>query len=221
VVGLAAGLVAHLAGQLLLFPVVELEPVAWLLAGMVVAGTDAGRPRRRVAPRVVTAALGVVVLAALVAGLTEVRADRRAGDASEALARGDRDAAASAALEAVDQRPDIVRLHVLAAAALVADERGALAGIRELDRALDVSPGDPIVLLARARLLVDRAAATQVPAHLDAASAELHRLLENDPNNGALWRESERLAGSRGDAAGARAAAERADALTRPDRSAR
>jgi hypothetical protein len=221
-VGLAAGLVAHAAGQLLLFPLVEVEPVAWLLAGLVVAATgSAPPPRRWVAPRVTTLALGAVGVVALVAGVTEVRADRRAGDASDALARGDHAAAAAAALDAVEQRPDIVRLHVLAAAALVADERGTLAGIRELDRALEVSPGDPIVLLARARLLVDRAAATQVPAHVERATDELRRLLADDPHNGALWREAGRLALVRGDDEAARVAAERADALTPTDRSAR
>src|SRR3546814_495282 len=37
--GLAAGLVAHWSGQLFLFPLVELEPLAWLLAGTLVAAT--------------------------------------------------------------------------------------------------------------------------------------------------------------------------------------
>jgi hypothetical protein len=221
-VGLAAGLVAHAAGQLLLFPLVELEPVAWLVAGLVVAATGgASASRRWVVPRGATLALSAAGVAALIAGVTEVRADRRAGDASDALARGDHTAAAIAALDAVEQRPDIVRLHVLAAAALVADEQGTLAGIRELDRALDVSPGDPIVLLARARLLVDRAAATQVPAHLERATNELRRLLADDPHNGALWREASRLALVRGDDDAARDADERADALTPPDRWAR
>src|SRR5690606_23151568 len=37
VAGLAAALVAHLVGQLTLFPLAEVEPVAWLLAGLVLA----------------------------------------------------------------------------------------------------------------------------------------------------------------------------------------
>src|SRR3546814_3536061 len=37
--GLAAGLVAHWNGQLFLFPLVELYPLPWLLAGTLVAAT--------------------------------------------------------------------------------------------------------------------------------------------------------------------------------------
>ncbi|MGH9273089.1 MAG: hypothetical protein ACRDZU_00455, partial [Acidimicrobiales bacterium] len=170
------------------------------------------------AARVAAVAAGITALLALVAGVTDVRADRRAGESAEALARGDHRDAARLAVEAADQRPDVARLHVLAAAALVADEQGALAGIAELDRALDVSPGDPIVLLARVRLLVDRAAATRVPAHLEAAQSEADRLLADDPHNAALWREAARLAAISGDEPRARAATERADELTPPDR---
>jgi hypothetical protein len=91
-------------------------------------------------------------------------------------------------------RPDVVRLRVLAARVLVADDQGTLAGIRQLDAALDVSPGDPIVLRERVRLLVERAAATGVPAHLDAAREELDRLLAGDPSNASYWEIAERLA---------------------------
>jgi hypothetical protein len=222
VAGLAMGLVAHLAGQLLLFPLAEVEPVAWLLAGLVVGvvegPTTSGQVRGRW-PRRLGVVAGVLALGALVSGVTEVRADRRAGDAAEALAHGDHRAAARAAVDAAAQRPDIVRFHLLAGISLVADERGALAGITQLDQALDVSPGDPAILLARVRLLVDRADATRVPAHLAAASAELDRLLERDPANAALWHEASRLAMVEGDEADARAAADRASALTPPPRS--
>jgi predicted Zn-dependent protease len=170
--------------------------------------------------RVAAVVAGVATLAALVAGVTDVHADRRAADAADALSQGDHRAAARAALDAADERPDVVRLHVLAAAAVVADEQGALAGIRELDRALDISPGDPIVQLARVRLLVDRAEATHVPAHLDAARAELDRLLRRDPNNAALWRERVRVARLAGDDERARRATDRADELTPSDQAA-
>jgi O-antigen ligase len=218
-VGVAAGLVAHLAGQLLLFPLAELEPVAWLLAGVVVGAAPGATVARtgRAVPRVVPVALGVTAALALVAGATDVRADRRAEVAATALARGDHRTAARAATDAARQRPDVVRLHVLAAAALVADEQGALAGIHQLDEALDISPGDPIVLLARARLLVDRAAATQVPAHIEAARAELDQLLDRDPYRAALWHAAARLALVEGDEAAADEANARADELTPPE----
>jgi hypothetical protein len=216
VVGVAVALVAHLAGQLLLFPVAELEPLAWLLAGLVVASTAPSAPGRR-APRALAVGLGVLAAAAAVAGATDVIADRRAGTAVDALAGGDHQAAAAAAERAVDLRPDIVRLHVLAASAYVADQQGIVAGIAELDAALDVSPGDPIVLLRRAGLLVDRAEATLVPGHRQTAHDEVHRLLADDPHNAALWRLAARIATLGRDDDAADAATGRADALTPPD----
>jgi len=225
-VGVSAGLLAHWAGQLLLFPLAELEPVVWLLAGLCITaqpGCDVRQERRTSHPgsswvaRVAVVGAGIAAFVALIAGVTDVRADRRAGDAADALARGDHREAARLAVDAADQRPEVVRLHVLAAAALVADDQGALAGIEELDRALDVSPGDPIVLLARVRLLVDRGGAIQVPAHLEAAHSELDRLLDDDPHNAALWREAARLAAINGDEARALAATDRAESLTPPN----
>jgi O-antigen ligase len=216
IVGVGAGLVAHLVGQLLLFPIAELEPLAWLLAGVVLAHWSPS-PRIDHGSRAASVGLGALALVALVAGVTDVVADRRAGDAIAALERGDHRAAAASAEGAVDLRPDIVRLHVLAATAIVADEQGLLAGIAELDAALDVSPGDPIVLRDRARLLVDRAEATLVPDHASAAEDEVRGLLAVDPNNAALWRLAARVAALRGDAPSAQEASERADDLTPPE----
>lgn len=226
-VGLGGGLLAHWAGQLLLFPLAELEPIAWLLAGVIVVWVEPVPevPQKRGASRtgsrglalVAATAAGIAALAALVAGVTDLRADRRADDAADASARGDHAAAARAAVDAAEQRPDIVRLHVLAAAARVADQQGTLPGIEQLERALDISPGDPIVLLARVRLLVDRAGATHVPQHVDVARDELDRLLAADRHNAALWRERARLALVEGDEDRARDAADRAASLTPPD----
>jgi O-antigen ligase len=216
-VGVAAALVAHLAGQLFLFPVAELEPLAWLLAGLVVAAARDPRPVAAPRSRAPTAVLAALAAVAVVAGLTDVVADRRAGSAIDALDRGDHRAAAAAARDAVDLRPDIVRLHVLAASAYVADQQGTLAGLAELDAALDVSPGDPIVLLRRAGLLVERAEATQVPDHLGEAHTEVHRLLADDPYNAALWRLAARVAALGGDERGADEATALADDLTPED----
>jgi hypothetical protein len=216
IVGAAAALVAHFVGQLFLFPVVELEPLVWLLAGVLVASTTDAGPAARLA-RLPAAVLAGLAAVAAVAGVTDMVADRRAGNAVDALARGDHRAAAADARRAVELRPDILRLHVLAATAFVADEQGTVAGLAELDDALDVSPGDPIVLLARARLLVDRAEATQVPAHLVAARNEVRARLDGDPYNAALWRLAARVAALEGDDARAGQATARADDLTPED----
>jgi O-antigen ligase len=230
-VGLAAGLVAHLAGQLVLFPIFELEPLVWLLAGLVVAAAPSAAVRcpeasadhalpdgafvggaRWVAATAAALALGLAALG-MAAGVAAVVADRHAEQAVVALDRGDDRAAVAAAQSAVRWRPDIVRLRVLAARALVGADRGTLVGIRQLDQALQVSPGDPIVLRERLELLIQRAAATGVPAHLAAAQEELDRLLADDPHNAAYWRAAEELAELEGDRAAAATARRRWSAL--------
>jgi O-antigen ligase len=219
--GLAAALVAHVSGQLLLFPVVELEPVAWLLAGVLV-GADHGRretparARLGAASRALAAGLAVAAGVALVSGATEVVADRRAERAADALARGDGPAAATAALDAARLRPDLVRLHLLAARALVVDQRGFTAGLAQVDDALRVSPRDPIALLTKASFLVGRAEATGTDEHRAAAAAEVRRQLADDPNDAALWRLVARVEALSGHPTAARRAQARAVALTPP-----
>jgi O-antigen ligase/cytochrome c-type biogenesis protein CcmH/NrfG len=197
--GLGAGLVAHLAGQLLLFPTFELEPVSWLLAGLLVAATarrDELVERDRV-PGLVPV-LAVVAAAAVVAGGFGVAADREAARAADALSAGEGPVAVEAATRATELRPDVLRYHLLLARALVADDRGTVAALAAADDALEQSPGDPVAQRERARLLVARAAATSVPAHVTAAQRELRGLLADDPVNADLWRllgEADVLAG--------------------------
>jgi O-antigen ligase/Flp pilus assembly protein TadD len=202
--GVAAGLLAHLAGQLLLFPTAELEPLAWLLAGVVVAATArTGECRERLLPRAATVAIGAVAVAALVVGALDLVADRRAGDAVAALARGDAATAAARAADAVSLRPDVLRLHLLEGRALVAAGEGSLAALHAVDDGLDVSPRDPIARLDRVELLVARAQATLVPEHIERARDEVADLLSDDPDNAALWLQAgvaARLAGDRAEA---------------------
>jgi Flp pilus assembly protein TadD len=186
-VGLAAGLVAYEVGQLLLFPIAELESVVWLLAGIVIAAT--ARPselRHRIAPRVLAPAFAIVGLVAACAGLLDVAADHRARTAVDTLAAGDTTRAADNAARASSLRPDEVRLHLLAARSAVADERGILTGLDDVERALDRSPHDPIARLTRATLLVDRARATLVPDHIARATDDVDELLAADPYNAQL-----------------------------------
>ena len=115
-VGLGAALVAHIVGQLVLFPLAELEPLAWLLAGVVIAAT--ARPAERITGNVarpVAVIPAVAACLALAAGVTDVVADRRAHHAVDARARGDVEAALSYASSAASLRPDELRLHLLEA----------------------------------------------------------------------------------------------------------
>ncbi len=221
-VGVAAGLVAHFAGGLFLFPIAELEPLVWLLAGLVLAASpsfvDRSSPQRSFAVhRTLPVLLGVLAAVAFVAGVLDVAADRQAARAADALAEGDTAAAADAAANATRLRPDVVRLHLLEARARVADEQGTLAGLAAVDDALSVSPADPIARRERARLLVVRAEATRAPDHIDEARTEVERLLARDPLDATLWALAAVSAELDGDQAAARQALERAEDLSPED----
>lgn len=217
-VGAATGLLAYAAGELLLFPLAELEPVAAVLAGVVVATAQPGELRSRVVPRYVPAVLGVVGIVAGGAGILELAADRQADQSAEAASTGvDPAGAVDHAQHAVDRRPDILRNHLLLAAALEADQQGAAAALAAVDDALDLSPRDPIALRRRAELLVIRADSTLVPAHIRAARDELARMLDADPINAELWVLSGVVARLDGDVDAARAAFQEAIRITPGD----
>lgn len=217
--GVAAGLVAHVVGQLLLFPVVELEPIAWLLAGVVVA-RDLPRPhvegRMHADPRLAGSVIAISSIG-LIVGLVDVRLDHAAERVAQALARGDRSAALRTVDESVGEGDLVVRVHLLAARAEVVGQRGYTAALRRVDDALAISPRDPIARLAKATYLVDRAEATQTVAHRDAARAYVAGELSDDPYAAALWRLEARMAVLDGDQPRAERAAARAEELT-PER---
>jgi len=183
VAGTAAGLVAYAAQSSFLFPVAELEPVAWLLAGIVVSRCVRPVERRALArPRLVPAVAGVAAGAALVAGVLDVAADRRARATLAAVSRDEAvdEPAASARL-----RPDAVRYRLVAARA---EASGTAPGgwgraLAQVDRALDVSPRDPVAGAERGRLLLDRARLSGDPDHVRAARTALERLASRDPRN--------------------------------------
>lgn len=167
--GAVAALAMYLLQQLFLFPLAELEPVVFLLAGSLACPTSNElRPRRPVAVLVAVVAVG-----ALVAGGLDVVADRTARDAIRAAARGDMLAARSAARRAVSLRPDEVRLRLLQAS-VAATPQLALPAI---DAALRWSP-DPVAVVRRAEAL-----STTDPAR---AVTEISVLVERDRLNGQL-----------------------------------
>lgn len=227
--GVACGLVAHAGTQLFLFPLAEVEPIAWLFAGLVVAGqsrlsardprdsrdwSDSGAGVRMwVAPRLAAPALAVLAVAALAVGVLDVVADREGAAALHALERGDRRAAVDHAERATRLRPDVVRLRLLEARVTVDADLGIEAGLAAVDAALDLSPGDPVARLDRAELLVARARATLLPRHAAEARAEIERLVALDPRSAALWLQAGAAAAATGDAATAEAAWLRAEEL--------
>lgn len=180
--GLAAGLVGYVGQSLFLFPLAELDPLAWMLAGLVVAAVAVPAELRTVRPaRVMPAAAGSLAVVALVAGGLDVAADRRARQSLLALTS----ASPAPATPASELRPDALRYHLVDAR--VHEATGTLAGlgaaIDDLEAALDISPLDPVVRSQRARLLLERARATDEASDLRTARAVLERLADDDPRN--------------------------------------
>lgn len=207
VAGIGAALLAHLAGQLLLFPTAELEPFAWVLGGLVVALDRPSVGPDGVAARIVTRAVAVAVAAvavlAAVSGVAEVRSDRHAAAAAAALARGDTSTALAWAEEAVAAKGDVVRLQLLLARVRAADRQGTRSALLAVDAVLTTSPRDPVVQRERLALLVVRASSTHLPDDVTAARTLAAALTAADPANAALALlagSADRLGGDAGEA---------------------
>jgi tetratricopeptide (TPR) repeat protein len=169
--GALAAITAYLLQQQLLFPLAELEPVLFLLAGGVVCSGQPTVRLSRLGARTGAAAAAVLAVAALWWGARDIAAWHAAHAAAGAQ---DRAKAQRHALDAISWRGDEVWLHLLAARSAPTPE----AALAAVDDALALSAGDPIALLRRQELLV-----TLDPA---AAFEELHDLVADDPNNAAL-----------------------------------
>jgi hypothetical protein len=184
VVGAAVGVVAWLGQQLVSFPIAEVDPAAWLLAGLVVvaaphtAPTATSRPQRG---RHLAAGALAGVLA--VAGVTAVAADRDLGRAERAAAAGAQPVAVAAADQATALRPDDVDGWYLAAR-LAAQGPSLLAvdaGLDRVESGLRHSPGDPALLDLEEALLVERATRSGLPADLAVADAASRARIASDP----------------------------------------
>ncbi len=188
-IGISAGVVAYLVQQQFLFPLAEVEPVLWLMAGVVVTATARSEATTFRRPsRAMAIAAGAIAIVALIAGALELVADRRAAHSYQLLGAGTYDAAVVAADGAALLRPDSIRYWFVAADVVSRPgSADALAGaLLRIDRALVVSPDDPILLNTRARLLLDRARATESSTDLGLALAALSERTAGDPNNAGL-----------------------------------
>lgn len=185
-------LVAYAGQSLFLFPLAELDPTAWQLAGTLIPAKLPGR-RWTAAP----AAVAAVVLGAV--GLIGVVADREP--------RNDR---------AARWRPDVAGYHLAEAAdhEAVGSSAGLDRAIAAIEDARRWHPRDPVVVAEHTRLLLERAQRTGSPRHVTAARGALEAAAGHDPRNAALllrlgvarsldgddraaeaaWRASERLA---------------------------
>jgi hypothetical protein len=162
-----AAVVGYAVQALFLFPLAELDPTAWLLAGTLVAVRRHRRHRGSwpAAPAVAAAALAGAV------GAVGVVSDRA------------EDPARAAGL-----RPDVAAYHLE-----VALEEEAVGSSASLDRAIAAveearswHPRDPVVVAERTRLLVARAQRTQSRRHVDEARVAVEAAVDDDPRNAAL-----------------------------------
>lgn len=173
----AVGVVGYFVHSLVLFPVPELDVVAWLLAGIVVAGTlRAGEGLTANVPRVVPVVVAVLAVVALGAGALDIAADRAS---AAALDRG------ADAERAMRLRPDALRYRLVAARAH--EVSGSTAGLEtameRLHEARALSPRDPVLGAELGRLLLDRARQTGASADVDEARRHLEALAQSDPHN--------------------------------------
>jgi hypothetical protein len=218
VVGAAVGVLAWVVQQVVSFPLAEVDPAAWLLAGVVVAGGPGpGRVRVAELQRVVAGALAGALA---VLGATAVVADRRI---ERATRTGDPVAATAVADSATALRPDDVDAWYVAArvAASGPSLLAVDAGIDRVDGGLRRAPLDPALLGLREELLAERAVRSGLAADREAAIAASRALVAADPAGPAHHRLLGMVLAAGGDTAGARAELRRALDLDPGDDAAR
>jgi O-antigen ligase len=171
--GMALGVVAWAVQQVVGFPVAEVDPAAWLLAGLVVAG--APRPERAAgrAGRALAATLAAVLVAA---GVTAVVADRSLQRATDRRDLADADRATAL-------RPDDVDGWYLAAqvAASGPSLLAVDAGLDRVEEGLGHLPRDPALRELHEALLTERALRSELPEDLEAAARAARRGIAADP----------------------------------------
>lgn len=176
--GLAIAAVAYAVQQLFLFPLSTIDPVFWMLAGstLVTAWPTSVVAPARSTSRVARLTLGSALLAALLLNsVVAIAADR-----SARIAIDTDDLAA--AEQAAALRPDVVRYHLLVASLEPVTITGRNAAIAETNKALRVSPNDPILQQAHADALLRLALATGLDDDIGAAIDATRRLVVADPN---------------------------------------
>lgn len=214
VVGIGVAVIAYGVQQLLLFPLAELDPVWWVLCGVVVGATSAAGAieRRR---SVVPLAAATASIAMLVAGVLDVAADRLA---RTALRAGDHNVAINAAARAVNLRPDDLRYRLVAAEVHL--DQGTLndidAAIAQARRATEWSNNDPFSNEELATAMSQRAAATGDSADVTAALDQWRHLVDRDPHRASWQLQLGRAAALAGDMTLARQAWTTADDLGEP-----
>jgi O-antigen ligase len=181
-VGVAAGVVGYLIQQQFLFPIVEVDSLFWLFAGLLVAA-GGSEVRRWTSPPALWVVPAALAAAALAAGLLDVSADLATSRALEAESAGRPSVALAEIDRAVELRPDSIRYGFVAAsiAARPGTSSGYHLAVERIEDALEISPRDPILLGASAGYRLDLAVAERDARELAAATDALETLVGSDP----------------------------------------
>jgi O-antigen ligase len=215
VAGAAVGVVAWMVQQLVGFPIAEVDPLAWLLAGAVVVA--AGSPAVAVAEdraerwwgKAGRAVAGVLALALVPLGVTAVMADHD-------LLRATDTADVAAADRATRLRPDDIDAWYVAAqvAASGPSLLAVDAGLDRVEAGRGHSPRDPALADLEEGLLVERAVRSGLDEDLAAAEAAARARIAADPAGPEHYRRLARVLeaeGRTGEAAEAEARATQLD----------
>lgn len=187
-VGLALGALGYFIQQLVLFPLAELDPLAWLVAGLAVSPGSAALTEARSTITLSPVARGLVAgLAgvALLAGGLDVAADHRIAQADSADEPQD---ALGSADSARTLRGDSIRYDFIASRFARRATAGIPAALDRVASGLAISPDDPALRGEQARLLLDHALTTSDDAAANITRAQvakdhLESLVSDDPNH--------------------------------------
>ncbi len=191
-IALGAATLAYVVQQQFFFPISEIDPLFWIVAGLTIAATKGTDSVAHGASPPLAAQLGRglamgLAIVALVAGL----ADMAANVAVRSALSGARDTATATAATtevetAILYRPDSIRYRFITAR-LMAGDGDLERAIDQIERGLQRSAADPALNGERARLLLERARVTAPGPtrieRLDEAVAALETLVEDDPNH--------------------------------------
>ena len=187
-IGAGAGLMGYFGQQMFLFPLAELDPMAWLVAGWIVI--RAAKPPNLAEgvnlPRIGLAALVVLGVVGAALGVLEVGADHAARQALDKVQEGDFDGALDSADAAAMARPDSIRYAAVGAEVnrLIGTVTAMNAALESNERGLRYSPEDPGLKAGRGALLLTKSRIDPSEETLSQALAAWESLAAEDPNNG-------------------------------------
>ena len=179
---LGAAVIAYVVQQQFLFPLSELDPILWVLVGVLVARSSVRTRAVTPSARWFAIPIALATFGAVVYGGREVLADR-------ALLRAANATSVPAALRHADDatrlRPDSIRTWYVAAR--IAQRGDALtdvdAALDRVEQGLDRSPRDPALRDLYGQLLVERADRSRLGGDIATARREIDRLAAAAPHD--------------------------------------